>query len=155
MADDKRYRHARCRNTGSRRATDLHLMGTIAFNEMGLDFRMRFAADTTGQRWVLRIPRRDGLMDQIEREASILKFVKYRLSVQVPAWRVTTPALIAYPMLTDPMALDFDAKTYAVGWNIDQHAESWTSSPPVMRRGLFSGSLKLKSSGGGLNQKGG
>lgn len=43
----------------------LHLAGDITFNETGLDFRVGFAADTMGQRWVLRIPRRDDVQSKL------------------------------------------------------------------------------------------
>jgi macrolide phosphotransferase len=106
----------------------LHLRGDVAFNETGLDFRVGFATDVAGRRWVLRIPRRDDVQPKIEREARILDFVKPRLPVEVPDWQVRGPDLVAYPMLTDPMALVFDAETHAVTWNIDQGAESYVSS---------------------------
>lgn len=34
----------------------LHLSGPVVFNETGLDYRIGFATDTVGRRWVLRIP---------------------------------------------------------------------------------------------------
>ncbi|MGQ5490742.1 macrolide 2'-phosphotransferase [Thauera sp. ZXT1-4] len=106
----------------------LHLVGAVIFNETGLDFRVGFATDTAGRRWVLRIPRRDDVQPKIEREAQILDFVRRRLPVEVPDWRVRSPDLVAYPMLTDPMALVFDADTHAVTWNIDQEAETYVTS---------------------------
>ncbi|THF67316.1 macrolide 2'-phosphotransferase [Pseudothauera nasutitermitis] len=106
----------------------LHLAGAVTFNETGLDFRVGFATDTAGRRWVLRIPRRDDVRPKIEREARILDFVKQRLPVEVPDWQVRGPDLVAYPMLTDPMALVFDAGTHAVTWNIDQGAEIYVTS---------------------------
>lgn len=53
------------------------------FNEMGIDFKVVFALDTKGQQWLLRIPRRDGMREQIE-EKRILELVKKHLSVEVP-----------------------------------------------------------------------
>ncbi len=106
----------------------LHLAGAVTFNETGLDFRVGFATDTAGRRWVLRVPRRDDVQPKIEREARILDFVKRRLPVEVPDWQVRGPDLVAYPMLTDPMALVFDAETHAVTWNIDQEAEAYVTS---------------------------
>jgi macrolide phosphotransferase len=106
----------------------LYLAGTVTFNETGLDFRVGFAKDTAGRRWVLRIPRRDDVQPKIEREARILDFVRHRLPVEVPDWQVRSPDLVAYPMLTDPMALVFDAETHAVTWNIDQDAETYVTS---------------------------
>ncbi len=106
----------------------LHLAGAVTFNETGLDFRVGFATDAAGRRWVLRVPRRDDVQPKIEREARILDFVKRRLPVEVPDWQVRGPDLVAYPMLTDPMALVFDAETHAVTWNIDQGAEAYVTS---------------------------
>lgn len=106
----------------------LELAGPVSFNETGLDFRVGFATDTAGRRWVLRIPRRDDVQPKIEREARILDFVKRRLPVEVPDWQVRAPGLVAYPMLTEPMALVFNAKTHAVTWNIDQEAEAYVTS---------------------------
>jgi macrolide phosphotransferase len=106
----------------------LNLTSELSFNEMGLDFRVAFAKDVQGLRWVLRIPRRTNLLPRIEHEAKILHFVKRRLRVQVPDWQVCNEELIAYPMLLDPVALTFDAQTYAVTWNIDQHAETYIKS---------------------------
>lgn len=54
--------------------------------------------------------------------------MKHRLPVEVPDWQVRSPELVAYPMLTDPMVLDFDAETHAVTWNIDQVAEAYVTS---------------------------
>lgn len=106
----------------------LQLVGDVAFNETGLDFRVGFATDTSGRRWVLRVPRRDDVQAKIEREARILDFVKRRLPVEVPDWQIHGPDLVAYPMLTDPMALVFDAETHSVTWNIDQGAETYVAS---------------------------
>jgi macrolide phosphotransferase len=106
----------------------LRLTGAVTFSETGLDFRVGFATDIAGQRWVLRIPRRDNVQPKIEREARILDFVKHRLPIEVPDWQVRSPDLVAYPMLTDPMALVFDSETYAVTWNIDQDAETYVTS---------------------------
>lgn len=106
----------------------LELTEELSFNEMGLDFRVAFAKDIRGQRWVLRIPRRSDLFPRIEHEAKILHFVKRRLHVQVPNWQVCTAELIAYPMLLDPVALTFDSETYAVTWHIDQHSENYVES---------------------------
>ncbi|AFG36494.1 macrolide 2'-phosphotransferase [Spirochaeta africana] len=106
----------------------LLLNGKIQFNEMGLDFRVGFASDSEGRSWVLRLPRRDGLQPVIEREARILDFVRSRLPVQVPEWQICEPDLVAYPLLTDPMALTFDSDTYEVSWNINQDSSLYITS---------------------------
>ena len=50
---------------------------------------------------MLRIPRRDDVQPKIEREARILDFVKNRLSVEVPDWRVRCPDLVAAEVRSD------------------------------------------------------
>jgi len=106
----------------------LDLAEKLTFNEMGLDFRVAFAVDRAGRRWVLRVPRRAELWPKIKLEASILRHVARHLPAQVPDWQICTAELIAYPMLTDPVALTFDATTHEVTWHIDQHAPNYLES---------------------------
>jgi macrolide phosphotransferase len=84
------------RNDSAKLATDtlalaarhgLYLTGAVAFNETGLDFRVGFATDAAGRRWVLRIPRRDDVQPRIEREAQILDFVRRWLPIEVRTGR--------------------------------------------------------------------
>lgn len=106
----------------------LQIQDTITFNEMGIDFKVAFAEDMNGQKWVLRIPRRDGLSEQIEKEKKILGLVSRHLSVSVPDWLIASPTLIAYPLLESKPALTFDAETYAVTWNIKQNDSAYVAS---------------------------
>ncbi len=106
----------------------LQLQEGMTFNEMGLDFRVAFATDASGNRWVLRIPRRAGLDAQIGRESQILALVKRHLPVAVPDWRVCSPHLVAYPLLGDKPALTFDHETYAVTWHIDREGTAFVQS---------------------------
>lgn len=46
----------------------LNLMDHMEFNEMGIDFKFGFATDLDEALWVLGIPRRTGLGDQIAME---------------------------------------------------------------------------------------
>lgn len=103
----------------------LQLQDNISFNEMGIDFRVAFAEDTKGQRWVLRIPRREGLSGQIKKEQKILALASGHLTVSVPDWQIASPTLIAYPLLESKPALTFDAETYEVTWNIDQNDSAY------------------------------
>lgn len=106
----------------------LELRGDMVFNEMGIDFRVAFATDTDGKKWVLRIPRREDLADQIEKEKRILNLVKKHLSVSVPDWKIASPTLVAYPLLEDQPVITFNPETYEVLWNIDQNKSGIVSS---------------------------
>lgn len=106
----------------------LLLSEEMAFNEMGIDFKVGFAKDLNQRQWVLRVPRRNDLGSQIESESRILDLVKKYLSVQVPDWKIASSKLVAYPLLKDPPALSFDEKTYEVTWHIDQHSPKYVPS---------------------------
>lgn len=81
---------------------------SITINEMGLDFRVAIARTTTGERWVLRIPRRPDVMERADVEGRLLRLVAHQLSVQVPDWQVASPDLIAYPLLPGLPGLELD-----------------------------------------------
>ena len=51
----------------------------IRFNEMGVDFRVGFATDTNGKEWLIRIPRREDMGEQINNERKILQLVEKHL----------------------------------------------------------------------------
>ncbi|MDR7129489.1 macrolide phosphotransferase [Algoriphagus sp. 4150] len=106
----------------------LLLTDEMKFNEMGIDFKVGFATDKDEKQWVLRIPRRNDLGGQIEKEKRILELVKKHLSIQVPDWQIATPALVAYPLLKDKPALTFDAITYEVTWNMNQESLNYVPS---------------------------
>ena len=106
----------------------LLLSGDMKFNEMGIDFKVGFATDQDGKQWLLRIPRRNDLGEQIEKEKCILQLVKKHLSVQVPDWQIASPKLVAYPLLEDKPALTFDAITYEVTWNMSQQSPNYVPS---------------------------
>lgn len=106
----------------------LLLTENINFNEMGVDFKVAFALDTDGQEWLLRIPRRDDMGEQIEKEKCILDLVKNRLSVGVPDWKIASSQLVAYPLLADKPVLTFDEKTYELSWNIDKSNSKYVTS---------------------------
>jgi macrolide phosphotransferase len=84
---------------------------TATVNEAGLDYRVVMAADGDGQRWVLRIPRRDDVALGQAAEARILDLVAPALAavgVAVPQWRIREPDLIAYPALPGAPGLTID-----------------------------------------------
>lgn len=77
---------------------------SMEINESGMDFRVAFATDEGGKRWVLRQPRRGDVWARAENERKVLEVVKGHLPVEVPEWRIFTPELIAYPLLAgDPI----------------------------------------------------
>lgn len=76
----------------------LTLKNEISFNEMGIDYRIAFVEDVNGRKWVLRIPRREGLGEQIKKEKKILSLASKHLSISVPDWKIASHALIAYPL---------------------------------------------------------
>lgn len=98
----------------------LQLCGDIFFNEMGIDFKVVFATDINSEKWVLRIPRRENLAGQIEQEKKILNLVKKYLSISIPDWKITSPKMVAYPLLDDKPIITFNSETYEIIWNIDQ-----------------------------------
>ncbi|WP_194777821.1 macrolide 2'-phosphotransferase [Pararhodonellum marinum] len=98
----------------------LRLKDEMSFNEMGIDFKVCFAEAMDGTAWVLRIPRRNDLGEQIEQEGKILKLAGEHLSVAVPDWKIANPELIAYPLLENKPVITYDARTYEVTWHMDQ-----------------------------------
>ena len=106
----------------------LFLSDEIKFNEMGIDFKVGFANDTDENQWILRIPRRHNLGNQIAKEKSILQLVSKYLSIQVPDWKIATPKLVAYPLLDGKPALTYDAQTYEVTWNMDKDSPQYIPS---------------------------
>lgn len=106
----------------------LNLSDKMKFNEMGIDFRVGFAMDRDNNQWILRIPRRPDLGDQIAKERKILQLVCKYLSVQVPDWKIATEELVAYPLLNGKPALTYDAETYEVSWNMDKDSPNYIQS---------------------------
>lgn len=106
----------------------LMISDKMEFNEMGIDFKVGFAIDRDENQWLLRIPRRHGLGEQIAREKQILQLVGKYLSVQVPDWKIATEELVAYPLLNGKPALTYDAETYEVEWNIDKESPNYIIS---------------------------
>ncbi|GAB1351716.1 MAG TPA: macrolide 2'-phosphotransferase [Candidatus Rifleibacterium sp.] len=100
----------------------------LILNEMGIDFRVAFACDLHGLKWVLRIPRREDLADQIQHEKNILNLVKKHLSVAVPDWKIASPRLVAYPLLENRPVITFNAQNFEVSWHIDQNENQIVSS---------------------------
>ncbi|MGC5040299.1 macrolide 2'-phosphotransferase [Streptomyces sp. DT190] len=81
----------------------LHLLpATADVNEAGLDYQVVMASESSGRRWVLRVPRRPDVSAGMTAEARILDLVGPALAadgVAVPDWQVREPGLVAYPAL--------------------------------------------------------
>lgn len=106
----------------------VEVVGDVEVNELGLDFRCGFATDAAGVDWVLRVPRRPDVMPRAENEARTLRFLKGRLPVEVPDWRIFTPELIAYHRLAGTTAITIDPATTDVTWNIEKESPVFVTS---------------------------
>src|SRR5690606_462480 len=106
----------------------LQLTQDMQFNDMGIDFQVGFATDTSGQEWLLRLPRRNDMERQIGEEKRILELVKKHLSVQVPDSKISAIDLVAYPLLDNKPVLTFDAQTYEVSWNMEKDSPEYVPS---------------------------
>lgn len=89
----------------------------------GLDFVVLRAVDADGNRWIVRAPRRAAAARAAVTEARVLRLVAPRLRVAVPEWRVHTPDIIAYPLLSGTPAVTLGAE--GPTWNVIDPA-----SPP-------------------------
>ncbi|WP_440114705.1 macrolide 2'-phosphotransferase [Paenibacillus sp. QZ-Y1] len=99
---------------------------SIEINESGMDFRVAFATDEQGQRWILRKPRRKDVWERAENERRVLDVIRESIPVQVPSWQICTPELIAYPLLEgEPIAVVDPAGT-GYAWRFPQETLSDT-----------------------------
>ncbi|WP_078394960.1 macrolide 2'-phosphotransferase [Shouchella patagoniensis] len=92
---------------------------TIKLNESGLDFQVAHAEDTTGQKWILRIPRRADSMRSAEIEKAVLDTVNKHVSFQSPLWVIYTNELIAYKQLSGVPAGTVDPENQNYIWELD------------------------------------
>lgn len=101
----------------------------ITFNESGLDYRVAFGHEESdvSEQWVLRIPRRADVSATLDEERRVLDFVRPRLSVAVPDWRISTAELIAYPLLPGFPGLTLDDAGEPL-WNFDTASETYADS---------------------------
>lgn len=101
---------------------------SLRYNDAGLDYRVVFATETrTLDDWVLRIPRRPDVAVKIDEEAKILRFVSPLLDIAVPSWRITSPDLIAYPLLPGTPGLTLDGDGQPV-WHFDVASDGYARS---------------------------
>jgi macrolide phosphotransferase len=98
---------------------------TARLDETGADFRAVHGVDEQGLAWIARFPRRPDVWERAEHESRILEFVRGRIPVAVPEWRIATREVIAYPRVPgNPLAtIDMEAGDYA--WCVDRQ------SPPA------------------------
>lgn len=94
-------------------------LSSFVYNETGLDFQVIHALDDGQQPWILRIPRRPDVLPRANNERRVLQFLKDKLPVAVPEWRIYDPALIAYPRLAGTPAANIDIKQKQYVWNLD------------------------------------
>lgn len=107
----------------------LHLVGPLAVNEVGLDYRIVIAAADDGTRWVLRIPRRDDVRAKVGSEARTLAFLARHVPFSVPDWRIVTSEVIAYPLLVDSTAMVIHADApHAPEWKINLESGVFTET---------------------------
>lgn len=93
---------------------------TLSFNESGLDFLAVFAEDQEGEKWVLRIPRREDVVTGTLKEKKTLDLIAPYISVEVPIWSVFTKELIAYKQLRGVPAGTIDHTAQAYIWELDE-----------------------------------
>jgi macrolide phosphotransferase len=92
---------------------------SIQFNESGLDFQVVLATDADEVRWILRLPRREDVLQSVDREKRMLDLVAPLLSVEVPRWTICTDELIAYRALSGIPVGTIDPEAKAYVWAID------------------------------------
>lgn len=101
--------------------------GTIAVNELGLDFRVAIAQADDGKSWVLRIPRRPDVTARADVEGRLLARIAPRLDVAVPDWRIHTADLIAYPLLPGEPGMSIGADATPI-WHFDVESPTFNNS---------------------------
>jgi len=94
----------------------------IELNESGMDFVVAFATDTEGTDWVLRKPRRSDVWERAENERNVLHLVRDKLKINVPDWRICSPELIAYPLLSGQPVATVDSAGGGYVWRFEQQS---------------------------------
>ena len=107
---------------------DVSIQRITSTNELGLDFKTAVGEGPSGKKWLLRIPRRKDYFSRIQQEAKYLQFLKSKVSFNIPDWKVVTPELIAYPLLTDNPALEVNPGTQEFTWNINLSSFDYSES---------------------------
>ncbi|MDN7246377.1 macrolide 2'-phosphotransferase [Planococcus shenhongbingii] len=99
-------------------------------NDSGLDFSVVLFEDRSGDRWVLRIPRRGDVQSEIDKEKQILNVLEPNLAIEAPKWEIATEELIAYRALTGVPAGTINKEEQRYDWiiNPEQLSENYVSS---------------------------
>ncbi|MBW4429511.1 MAG: macrolide 2'-phosphotransferase [Nostoc desertorum CM1-VF14] len=92
---------------------------SLQFNESGLDFQVVLARDTDGERWILRLPRREDVLPSMDKEKRTLELIAPLLNVEVPQWTICTDELIVYRALNGVPTGTIDSEAKAYLWEID------------------------------------
>lgn len=100
---------------------------TFDVKEMGLDFRVVLARAVDGERWALRIPRRDDVTQRAHIEGKLLRLVAPQVTTAVPDWRINAPDLIAYPLLPGEPGLEL-SETGEPEWRVDVSTPEFSES---------------------------
>jgi macrolide phosphotransferase len=91
-----------------------------ALDLSGADFVVLHANDESGQKWIVRSPRRADVFARAETERVALSLVRPKLSVRVPDPRVFSPELIAYPRMDGEPAAIVDLEAGGYVWRFDE-----------------------------------
>lgn len=91
-------------------------------DESGADFVAAHAADDNGVAWIVKAPRRPDVAVRADGERRALEFLRSRLPVGVPDWRLFTPELIACPRVPGSPAAVVDLDVGDWVWRFDQTA---------------------------------
>jgi macrolide phosphotransferase len=96
------------------------LEDTIKINESGVDFRVVHAKDQSGDKWILRIPRRPESMRHAIQEKKALELIHNYASFEVPDWSIFSEDLIAYKQLSGVPAATVDIEQQGYVWSFDE-----------------------------------
>ncbi len=92
---------------------------SISFNQSGLDFLVAYAEGADGAEWVLRIPRRDDVMERTVDERKVLEIVHQHVPFRVPVWSIYEKDLIAYQKLDGIPVGTIDPTIQNYVWEMD------------------------------------
>ncbi len=93
---------------------------TIKINESGVDFRVAYAKDPNGDKWILRVPRRLESMRHAIQEKKALEIIHKHASFEVPIWSIFSEDFIAYKQLSGVPAATIDMEQQGYVWNFDE-----------------------------------